>query len=173
MVSAPTSAFVARENRFPFCANAALRVLIMPIAIAVTGLDLVGCSSRPTPPSFEIQLESTPPGADARTSFGPGCKTPCAVNAPLPDGNFTVTYTLEGFQPVTIPVQISGSPAGFMTPGTSRIDPNPVVAQLQPIVPPKPERKPVRSKKPNKPAAPAAAGPAFPTPAQAAPPPPR
>jgi hypothetical protein len=95
------------------------------------------------------------------------------VNAPLPDGNFTVTYTLEGFQSVTIPVQISGSPAGFMMPGTTRIDPNPVVAQLQPIVPPKPERKPVRSKKPNKPAAPAAAGPAFPAPVQAAPPPPR
>jgi hypothetical protein len=173
MIFAQTSAFVARENRFPFCANAALRVLIMPIAIAVTGLDLAGCSSRPTPPSFEIQLESTPSGADARTSFGPGCKTPCAVNAPVPDGNFTVTFTLDSFQPVTIPVQISGSPAGIMTPGTTRIDPNPVVAQLQPIVPPKPERKPVRSKKPSKPAAPAAAGPAFPAPGQAAQPPPR
>jgi hypothetical protein len=173
MTSTQTSSFVARENRLPFCAYAALRVLIMPIAIVVTGLDLAGCSSRPTPPSFEIQLESTPPGADARTSFGPGCKTPCAVNAPVPDGNFTVTYTLEGFQPATIPVQVSGSPAGFMTPGTTRIDPNPVVAQLQPIVPPKPERKPMPPKKRNKPAAPVAAGSAFPAPAQAAPPPPR
>ena len=159
------SALVGSESRFPF-------FLVMPIVMAATALDLAGCSSRPTPPSFEIQLESTPPGADARTSFGPGCKTPCAVNAPLPDGNFTVTYTLDSFQPVTIPVQISGSPAGFMTPGTTRIDPNPVVAQLQPIVPPKPERKPARSKKPNKPAT-AAAGSAFPAPAQAAPPPPR
>ena len=167
------SALDGREDRFRFCANAALRVLIMPIAIAVTGLGLAGCSSRPTPPSFEIQLESTPPGAAAHTSFGPGCTTPCSVNTPLPDGNFTVTYTLDSFQPVTIPVQISGSPAGLMTPGTTRIDPNPVVAQLQPIVPPKPERKPARSKKPNRPAAPAAAGSAFPAPAQAVPPPPR
>jgi hypothetical protein len=174
MISAQISAYVARENRFPFCANAALRLLIMPIAIAVTGLDLAGCSSRPTAPSFEIQLESTPPGAEARTSFGPGCKTPCSVNTPLPDGNFTVTYTLDNFQPATIPVQISGGPAGFMTPGTTRIDPNPVVAELQPIVPPKPERKPMRPKKPKKPAAaaPAGAGSAFPAPVQAAPPPP-
>jgi hypothetical protein len=153
------------ENRFSLFP-------IMLIAIAVTGLDLAGCSSRPIPPTFEIQLESTPPGADARTSFGPGCKTPCSVNTPLPDGNFTVTYTLNNFQPVTIPVQISGSPAGFMTPGTTRIDPNPVVVELQPIVPPKPVRAPMRPKKPKKPAAvaPAAAGSALPAPAQAAPP---
>jgi len=124
---------------------------------------------------FQIELQSTPPGADARTSFGAGCKTPCSVNTPLPDGNFTVTYTLDNFQPVTVPVVVSGSPAGFMTPGTSRIEPNPVVAQLQPIVPPKPERKPVRPKKPKPKAAataPATAGSAFPVPGQAVPPPP-
>jgi hypothetical protein len=100
-------------------------------------------------------LESTPPGAEARTSFGPGCKTPCSVNAPLPDGNFAVTYTLEGFLPVTVPVAVTGSPAGFMTPGTSRIEPNPVVATLQPIEPPKPV-KPQRAKRPNNTAAGAA-----------------
>jgi hypothetical protein len=153
------------KSRFPLSP-------ITLFALTVTGLGLAGCSSKPAPPMFQIQLESTPPGADARTSFGGGCTTPCAVNTPLPDANFTVTYTLDGFQPVTIPVQVSGSPAGFMTPGTTRIDPNPVIAQLQPIVPPKPERKPMRPKKPNKPAtaAPAAGGSPFPAPAQAAPP---
>src|ERR1700722_13758391 len=86
---------------------------IMLVAMAGAGLCLAGCSSRPArPPLFEIQLESTPPGAEARTSFGPGCKTPCSVNAPLPDGNFAVTYTLEGFLPVTVPVAVTGSPAG-------------------------------------------------------------
>jgi hypothetical protein len=126
------------------------------VAMAVTGLSLAGCASRPTPPLFEIQLESTPPGAEARTSFGPSCKTPCSVNAPLPDGNFAVTYTLEGFLPVTVPVTVTGSPAAFMTPGTSRIEPNPVVATLQPIEPPKPV-KPARPKRlKNTAAAPAA-----------------
>jgi hypothetical protein len=154
---------ILSESRLPL-------FLIVLMAIAVTGLGMAGCSSRPNPPSFQIQLESTPPGADARTSFGAGCKTPCSVNTPLPDGNFTVTYTLDNFQPVTIPVQVSGSPAGFMTPGTSKIDPNPVVAELQPIVPPKPPPKPMRSKKPKKPAtAPAATRSPFPDPAQAPP----
>ena len=55
------------------------------IAIAAAGLSVAGCSSfstdyfKPTPPSLQIQLESVPPGADARTSLGPNCKTPCAV----------------------------------------------------------------------------------------------
>jgi len=117
------------------------------VAIALTGLCLAGCAGKPNPPLFELALESTPPGAEARTSFGPVCRTPCAVNTPLPDGNFAVTYTLEGFLPVTVPVAVTGSPAGFMTPGTSRIEPNPVVATLQPIEPPKPV-KPVRPKRP-------------------------
>jgi len=150
------------------------------IAVAAT-LSLAGCSSfstdyfKPTPPTMQLQLESTPAGAEARTSVGPSCKTPCSVSVTVPEGGFSVSYTLNQFQPVTVPVQVSGNPGSFFTPGTTKIDPNPVVAQLQPIVPPKPERKPTRPKKPNKPAAaaPAAAGSASPAPAQAVPPPPR
>jgi hypothetical protein len=148
------------------------------IAIAITGLSLSGCSSfstdyfKPTPPSMQIQLESTPPGADARTSLGPSCKTPCAVTVPVPDNPFTVSYTLNDFQPVTIPVQVSGSPSSFFSPGTTKIDPNPVVAELKPNAPPpKPARKPMRPIKPEKPAAaPVAAGSPFPDPGQAPPP---
>jgi hypothetical protein len=70
-------------------------------------------------------------------------------------------------------VVISGSPAGFMTPGTSRVEPNPVVAQLQPVAPPPPV-KPMRPKRPKKPrdAAPVPAGSTFPNPGQGVPPPP-
>jgi len=153
------------------------------IAIAAAGLSLAGCSSfstdyfKSTPPVMQIQLESTPPGAEARTSLGPSCKTPCSVSVTVPEGGFSVSYTLNQFQPVTIPVQVSGSPGSFFTPGTTRIDPNPVVAQLQPMVPPKSVRQTMRPKKPKKPrntaAAPPDAGSAFPDPGQAAPPPPR
>ena len=152
------------------------------IAIAVTGLGLAGCSSfstdyfKSTPPTMQIQLESTPAGADARTSLGPGCKTPCTVTVPLPETSFSVSYTLNKFQPVTVPVQVSGSPGNLFTAATTKLDPNPVVAQLQPMVPPKPERKPMRPKRPKKPndtaGAPPAAGSAFPDPGQAAAPPP-
>lgn len=125
---------------------------------------------------MQIQLESTPPGAEARTSIGPSCKTPCSVSVTVPEGGFSVSYTLNKFQPVTIPVQVSGSAGNLLTSSTIKVDPNPVVAELQPIVPPKPVRQPMRPKKPKKPkntaAAPPAAGSAFPDPGQAAPPPP-
>ncbi|THD55908.1 MAG: hypothetical protein E8A46_04665 [Bradyrhizobium sp.] len=149
------------------------------IAIAATALSLAGCSSfstdyfKPTAPVMQVQLESTPPGAEARTSLGPSCKTPCSVSVTVPEGGFSVSYTLNQFQPVTVPVQVSGSPGSFFTPGTTRIDPNPVVAQLQPMVPPRSVRQTMRPKKPKKPtAAPPAAGSAFPDAGQAAPPPP-
>ncbi len=79
------------------------------IVIAVAGASLAGCSSfsldafKPTPPTIQVQLESVPSGADARTSLGPGCKTPCSVAVPAPEGGFSVTYTLNKFQPATRP----------------------------------------------------------------------
>jgi len=151
------------------------------IAIAAAGLSLAGCSSfsldafKPEPPTVQVQLDSTPQGADALTSVGPGCKTPCSVAVTVPDTGFSVTYTLNRFQPVTIPVQFAHGDLG--SPAT--VNPNPVVAELQPAgPPPKPVRK--RAMKPKKPkpsrSAPApAAGSPFPdqqqAPATAAPPP--
>jgi hypothetical protein len=153
------------------------------IVIAVAGASLAGCSSfsldafKPTPPALQVQLDSVPPGADARTSLGPGCKTPCSVAVAAPDSGFSVTYTLNKFQPATVPVQVIHIPGDFSTPASTTIDPNPVVAELQPAgPPPKPPRKMMRPKpkkpKPPKDAA-APAGSPFPSPAQpAAPPPP-
>ena len=91
-------------------------------AIAVAGAALAGCSSfsldsfKPTPPPIQVQLESVPPGADATTSLGPGCKTPCTVAVPAPDAGFTVTFNLPRFQPVTVPVQVIRNPGDFTTP---------------------------------------------------------
>ena len=151
------------------------------IAIAVTGLSLAGCSSfsldsfKPTPPPVRVQLESVPPGADATTSLGPGCKTPCSVTVPAPDTGFAVTFASPRFLPVTIPVQVIRSPGDFETPASTTIDPNPVFAELKPAgPPPRAVRKPMRPKKPKPPkqspaAAAAPAGSPFPTP----PPPPQ
>ena len=93
---------------------------------------------------------------------------------PAPDtGGFSVTYTLNKFQPATVPVQVIRNPGDLADPATATIDPNPVFAELQPAgPPPKPPRKPMRPKKPKPPqaaAAPAAGSP-FPDP-NAAPPP--
>jgi hypothetical protein len=151
------------------------------IVIAVTGLSLAGCSSfsldafKSAPPPLQVQLESAPPGADARTSLGPGCKTPCSVSVPAPDSGFSVTYTLPRFQPVTVPVQVIRVPGDLTSPGSTTMDPNPVFAELRPAgPPPKPERKVVKPRKPRPPkatTAPPPAGSPFPDPAQAPPPP--
>src|SRR3981081_114314 len=112
------------------------------IVIAVAGASLAGCSSfswdslKPTPPTVQVQLESVPSGAEAHTSLGPGCKTPCSVAVPAPDAGFSVSYTLNKFQPTTVPVQVVHIPGDFSTPASTTLDPNPVVAELQPAAPP-------------------------------------
>ena len=136
------------------------------IAIAVAGERLGGCSSlsfdafKATPPTVQVQLESAPQGADARTSLGPGCKTPCSVAVAAPDSGFSVTYTLNKFQPATVPVQVIHIPGDFSAPASTTVDPNPVVAELQPAAPPpraaaRKMLKPKKPKQPNTAAAPA------------------
>jgi hypothetical protein len=138
-------------------------------------MTLGGCSAfssfslgdyfKSTPPSIPVQLESTPPGADARTSLGPGCKTPCSVSVAAPDTGFAVTYTLEKFQPQTIQVQVIRNPGDLANPATTVTDPNPVFAELQPAAPPpKARRAQPRKPKQPKPVAGQPAESAFPDP---------
>jgi hypothetical protein len=147
------------------------------MAMALAGGCLGGCSSMPslswdsfksTPPPLQVQLESQPPGADAKTSVGPGCKTPCSLSVAAPDTGFTVTYTLPRFQPATIPVQVIRNPGDLTEPATTTIDPNPVFAQLQPAGPPPRGHGPKPKKKP-KAAAPETADSPFPDPNNAPP----
>jgi len=144
------------------------------LAIAVTGLSLAGCSSfsldsfKPTPPPIQVQLESVPPGADATTSVGPACKTPCTANVPAPDAGFSVTFTLPKFQPVTVPVQVIRTPGDSTGPASTTTEPNPVFAELKPAAPPPKANKPMRPKKPKPPQAAAPASGATPFPAPAA-----
>ena len=141
------------------------------IVVALAGASLAGCSSlswdslKSAPPMVQVQLDSVPSGAEAKTSVGPGCKTPCSIAVPAGDAGFTVTYTLNKFQPVTVPVQVIYIPGDFTTPASTTIDPNPVVAELRPAgPPPKAVRaKPKKPKPPKTTAAPAAGSP-FPAP---------
>jgi PEGA domain len=152
----------------------------LTLAIATAALSLAGCSSfsidafRPGPPTVQVRLDSTPPGADALTSAGPGCKTPCAVEVAVPEGGFSVTFTMNGYRTVTLPVQLVQG--DLTTP--ANVNPNPVVAELEAAAPP-PKATRKRPAKPRRPprAAPApASGSPFPDqqqpPATAAPQPP-
>lgn len=132
---------------------------VLAIAIAGAGLagSLGGCSSfslgtvtdyfKSTPPPIQVQIESTPPGAEAKTSLGPGCKTPCSVSVSPSDNAFTVTYTLNKFQQATVPVTVIRNPGDFTSPAITTIDPNPVFAELQPAVPSHKGTKPKSVKK--------------------------
>jgi hypothetical protein len=147
------------------------------IAIALAGASLGGCSStsfsdyfKSTPPTIQVQLESQPSGADAKTSVGPGCKTPCSVSVQTADNTFTVSYALAKYQPATVTVTVIKNAGDLTTSGTTTTDPNPVFAELQPEGPPPKARKMHPKRKP-KPTAAAPADSSFPDP-NAAPPPP-
>jgi hypothetical protein len=118
------------------------------IAIVIGALALAACSStpewmsldglKPGPMTDTVRFESEPPGAEAKTSTGQTCRTPCAlaleVNSPV-----TVTFTLNGYQPESEsiePVVITGSPP--------QLRPNPVVVELTPAQPA--PKKPVAPK---------------------------
>ena len=157
------------------------------IVIAAAGFSLAGCSSfsmdtfKSTRRTVQVQLDSTPPGADARTSSDRAARRPARSTVPVPDSGFSVTYTLEQV-PAGHRAGAGGQvPGDFSTPASATVDPNPVVAELQPAgPPPKPARKKImRPKKPKPPkSAPARCRrlgiPPFPqrAPAAAAPPPP-
>ena len=146
------------------------------IVLVMSALALAGCSSspdwlsldvlKPAPITDTVRFESEPPGADAKTSTGQTCRTPCAlalsVSAPL-----TVTFSLNGYQPETEsiePVVMTGSP--------TQLRPNPVVVELTPAAapPPKPVKKPAAAPKPKKkPAKTSAARPSQPASTAAAP----
>ena len=143
------------------------------IAIALAGASLGGCSSfsvsdyfKSTPPEIKVQLESNPPGADAKTSLGPGCKTPCTVSVNAPDTGFSVMYTKDKFQPATVPVQVIHNPGDFANPATTVTDPNPVFTELQAAGPPPKHKgtKPKHVAKPKPAAAPPASQSPFPDP---------
>lgn len=137
--------------------------------IAAASVSLAGCSSlsldafKSAPPTVTVQLDSVPSGAEAVTSVGPSCKTPCSVTVPA-SGNFTVTYTLNKYQSATVPVQVTTTPGDFTSPPVTTADPNPVLAELQSATPAK-KAKPIRKRKPK----PAAAAPAPAEPAESTP----
>jgi hypothetical protein len=152
------------------------------IVIAAASLGLAGCSSfsldsfKSPPPPVNVQLDSMPPGADARTSLGPSCKTPCSVPVTT-DGGFSVSFTLPKYEPMTIPVTVVRNPGDFSTAASTTVDPNPVMAELVPLRPaPKHVvKKTVKKKKPATTAAPVTGQPdtssPFPPPNQPPPPP--
>jgi PEGA domain len=118
------------------------------IAAVACGFALAACSmSMPSldffksaPATEVLRIESEPPGADARTSQGQTCRTPCELTVPT-DSELAVTVQMTGYQPQTLPVRADGKG------GDSRLQPNPVYVELQPAAPVKPTRPAPATKK--------------------------
>jgi hypothetical protein len=102
-------------------------------------------SSLTSGANVSLTIESDPPGADAKTSLGPGCRTPCMIPVPA-DREFTVNYSLNGYIPQVVPVRPRSvenyrSDAAIGDAPITEVSPNPVYAQLEPAPPPAPVRK--------------------------------
>ncbi len=132
--------------------------MVKHLSIVACGLALAACSSsgdlmRTATPTVPLQFESEPPGAEVKTSGGQTCRTPCALAIPAAD--FQVTYSLNGYQPQTIPVKLlppddmRGTEEMGLTGSTPRFDPSPVMAELVKGGPRRaPAKKPRVAKKP-------------------------
>jgi PEGA domain len=114
-----------------------------------------------------IDLTSDPSGAEATTSLGGSCRTPCALELSA-EGPFTVTFKQDGYEPSVVDVKIQHAEMGV---SNRKFAPNPVFAHLAPIAPPaRPHAAPKKTSagqtaprpEPRKPLA--AAGPASPPP---------
>src|SRR5262249_21441669 len=93
----------------------------------------VQAATAPKLASATIHLNSDPQGAEATTSLGSSCQTPCSIKFVI-ERSFTVTFTHRGFVSSTVPVETEAP-----QPGTSdaKFSPDPVFAALQPIPQPK------------------------------------
>lgn len=117
------------------------------IAVIACGFTLAACSitmpsldfMKPAPQSEMLAIESEPPGAEAKTSLGQSCRTPCQL-AVQPSSEFSVTLALSGYQLQTVSVSPEVQGAG----AAPRLAPNPVHVTLQAVTPPK---KPIAKKK--------------------------
>jgi PEGA domain len=99
---------------------------------------LSACSAIPGPSGSNrgtISLESNPPGAEARlSSSGASCRTPCTL--PVKVSDYNVTFALAGYTPRFIPIRVSIKREHWYSPEVTYVDPNPVMALLQPTPPP-------------------------------------
>jgi hypothetical protein len=102
---------------------------------------------RSAPPTEVLRIESEPPGADARTAEGQSCRTPCELTVPSA-GEVAVSFALQGYNPQTINVRAEAPPTASYAEGAppTRMQPNPVYAELTPLAPPQKKRAPPRKK---------------------------
>ena len=87
-----------------------MRWILLPAAIV-----LAGCASVTRGTQNQVQITSDPPGAEAKTSMGHSCVTPCTLTFGRKD-EFSVVVSKAGYESQEVPVrtQLANSgAAGF------------------------------------------------------------
>jgi hypothetical protein len=133
------------------------------IAVVAWGFMLAACSAtmpnlnldfmKSAPQAETLAIESEPPGAEAKTSLGQSCLTPCQLSV-QPGSEFSVMLALKGYQSQTVSVR----PEAEGATAPPRLRPNPVHVDLQAVTPKKPiakKKKPVATPRPAPAVAPA------------------
>jgi PEGA domain len=140
------------------------------IAFVACGFTLAACSAsmpsldflKSSPATETLRIESEPPGADAKTTQGQTCRTPCELTV-QGGGDLSVTVALNGYQPQTVALRSDQA--------EGKLSPNPLYVELQAAATPAPAKKKALKKKKPATAAATQSAPA-PAPATAAFPPP-
>ena len=154
------------------------------IVLAALGTALAGCSAIPGLPGSDsktqnVSMSSTPPGAEVSFAGGTSCHTPCSLAAPGNNGTYYAKFSLDGHQPMSIPVKVTTAKENWYSSEVTTIDPQTVTVKLEAVASPKKSeqhhKKPVTAKaQPAKPTtvaqAPTAETAAPAQPAQPAPP---
>src|SRR5476651_1629615 len=137
------------------CSSGRIKMMYRVIVILSGAFALAACSSTSNPdwmktPDWSknadwftpiaakdtVRFESQPPGAEAKTSNGQSCRTPCALALPV-RGPLTVTFTLNGFQPETEKLELLQNFGN-----ATQLQPNPGLVELTPAPPAKPVKPP-------------------------------
>jgi hypothetical protein len=95
------------------------------VLIVACGLTQTACANYlPSFPSFgflksspateQLRIDSEPQGAEAKSSQGSTCQTPCELSV-ASGSDFVVTVSMPGYQPFTMPVRPE-SPGGQLQP---------------------------------------------------------
>lgn len=127
------------------------------------GILLANCATVTRGTVNQIQIVSEPSGAEARTSIGHACTTPCTLTVDR-TSEFTVTYSQDGYREQSVPVAtrlagagaaglvgniliggVVGVVADAATGATLEHYPNPVSATLEPLGPVAGSRKTPRA----------------------------
>ena len=122
------------------------------LAVVTCSLALASCSSmamrdafKPKPPTSLLFVESYPSGAEARSSLGKTCHTPCTMQIGAAD-DFKVSFALNGYMPQTLTVHSTMSKGGFMEATSPVLDPASLFATLELVASQASPRKPSRQR---------------------------